>query len=139
MKECDNTINEICSKRNKETEEEADLIEKASKINKDRNEQRNKKEENEKKVKDKKDKVDIAKKYNLELLDKHAREYRAAEDSLRHMGVLKNLLHELEEETGLLQHHMHSTKAGEDHLSEQERAMHAELARLNKVAVDANN
>ena len=34
---------------------------------------------------------------------------------------------------------MVSTKAGSEHLGAQEREMHAELARLNKIAVEVNN
>ena len=43
----------MCNKRNKETEEEADKIEKTCELNKERNELKKKKDDEEKKVKDK--------------------------------------------------------------------------------------
>ena len=55
------------------------------------------------------------------------------------IGALKNHLHELEQDVGLMSHQLHSTKAGSEHLGTQEREMHAELVRLNKIAVDLNN
>ena len=39
----------------------------------------------------------------------------------------------------MLTHQIHTTKAGSDHLTLQEREMHAEIVRLNKITVDLNN
>ena len=75
LKEYDETINEICDKRNKETEKEADLIEETCQNNKDKIEWREKKEKEEKNVKEKQAKVDMSKEYNKSLHEKNLREH----------------------------------------------------------------
>lgn len=115
------------------------MIEKSSKLGKERIEQRDKKEELEKQVRVFKERTDMSKQYQLSLHVKNGREYQAVQDSLLHIGLLKNRLHELDQEAGLTIHQTHSMKAGSDCLTAQERDMHAELVRLNKIAVEANN
>ena len=52
---------------------------------------------------------------------------------------MNKLLHELDEEIGHLTHQIHNTKIGGGQLTTQERDMHTELLKLNKLAVDLNN
>ena len=55
----------------------------------------------------------MSKQYQLSLYVKNGREYQVVQDNLLHIGLLKNRLHELEQEAGLTIHQIFDPITGQ--------------------------